>query len=153
MIPKALSMALVAPALAAGALVVPVSPAFSHQTFIAILSGANEVPPGDPATLGTAQVEVEVERGEVCTEVKSNVQNPTAMHIHKGAAGTNGPVVVPLDPATINGARTCMLVATDLAKAIVANPAEFYVNIHTAARPGGATRGQLAPLVPMPAGL
>ena len=39
MIPKALSMALVAPALAAGALVVPVSPPFSHQTFIAILSG------------------------------------------------------------------------------------------------------------------
>ena len=41
-----------------------------------------------------------------------------------------------------------MLVATDLAKEIVANPAGFYVNIHTAAKPGGATRGQLAPVVP-----
>jgi len=153
MIPQALSMALVAPALAAGALAIPASPAFTHENFIAILSGANEVPPGDPAIIGIAQVEVELERGEVCTEVKSNVQNPTDMHIHKGAAGTNGPVVVPLDPRTINGARTCMLVATDLAKAIVANPAGFYVNIHTAAMPAGATRGQLAPVVPMPAGL
>ena len=147
MIPKALSIALVAPALAAGALVISASPAFAHETFIAILSGANEVPPGDPGTIGTATVEVEVETGEVCTEVTSNVEGATDMHLHKGAAGTNGPVVVSLDARTINGPRTCVLVATDLAKAIVANPAGFYVNIHTAARPAGATRGQLAVLV------
>ena len=153
MIPKVLSIAFVAPALAAGALVISASPAFAHDTFIAILSGANEVDAGDPGTTGVATVEVEAETGEVCTQVTSNVEGATAMHIHKGAAGTNGPVVVPLDPTTINGARTCVLVATELAKAIVANPAEFYVNIHTAAKPGGATRGQLAPAVLVGAGL
>ena len=153
MIPKALSMALVAPALAAGGLVISATPAFAHETFVAILSGANEVPPGDPGTTGTAMVEVEAETGQVCTEVTSNVEAPIAMHIHKGAAGTNGPVVVALDHTAINGARTCVLVATDLATAIIANPADFYVNIHTTARPGGATRGQLAPAVLISAGL
>jgi len=153
MIPKALSLALVAPALAAGALVISASPALAHEPLVAILSGANEVDAGDPGTTGLATVEVEAETGEVCTQVTSNVEGATAMHIHKGAAGTNGPVVVPLDSETINGPRTCVLVATDLAKAIVANPAGFYVNIHTAEKPGGATRGQLTSVVVVGAGL
>jgi len=148
MIKKALSTAFVGPALAAGALFISAGPALAHEIFVAALSGANEVPPGDAATIGTAKVEVEAETGEVCTEVTSNVQNATDMHIHRGAAGTNGPVLVLLSPATINGPRTCVTVATDLAREIVANPAGFYVNIHTAARPGGATRGQLAPVAP-----
>jgi hypothetical protein len=31
----------------------------------------------------------------------------------------------------------------DEANSILANPANFYLNIHTAANPGGAARGQL----------
>ncbi|HXR67609.1 MAG TPA: CHRD domain-containing protein, partial [Dermatophilaceae bacterium] len=94
MIPKTLSMAFVAPALAAGALVISAGPAFAHETFVAVLSGANEVPAGDPGTTGVATVEVEDATGEVCTTVTSNAESATAMHIHKGAAGINGPVVV-----------------------------------------------------------
>jgi len=54
----------------------------------------------------------------------------------------NGPVVVNLDPAR-NGDKAC--VKSDLA--VVkdqANPAGFYVNLHTSDCPKGAIRGQLA---------
>lgn len=150
MIPRRVSIAFVAPALAGGALLISAGTAFAHEeSFTATLSGSNEVPAGDAGTTGMATVTVDAESGQVCAKITSNVEGAAAMHIHKGASGANGPVVVPLDPKTINGANTCVSAKADLAKAIVANPAGYYVNIHTAAAPGGATRGQL---VAMPSG-
>lgn len=66
------------------------------------------------------------------------------MHIHKGAAGANGAVVVTLDVTAINGNRLCTTVTPAAAAAVIADPAGYYVNIHTPASPGGALRGQLA---------
>jgi CHRD domain len=66
------------------------------------------------------------------------------MHIHQGARGVNGPIVVPLNIRSINGVTACVPATAILARAISANPAGYYVNIHTPAAPGGAVRGQLA---------
>ena len=66
------------------------------------------------------------------------------MHIHKGAAGAAGPVVVPL--GTPNSALTasgCAPTARALVAAMLAAPASFYLNIHTAEFAAGAIRGQL----------
>jgi hypothetical protein len=75
-------------------------------------------------------------------------------HIHTGASGVNGPILVnttvnPGEVVLANGAGTftrvgvgTTLSATDAA-AIIANPAGFYFNIHTAANPAGVMRGQL----------
>ena len=76
-------------------------------------------------------------------------------HIHQGAAGVNGPVVIDsgLTPGsaiamTSGGAsvtRSGLLVSPTLMGQILANPAGFYFNSHTAANTGGAVRGQLQP--------
>ncbi len=74
-------------------------------------------------------------------------------HIHTGAAGVNGPILVnttvnPGEVVLSNGAgsftRTGIntLSATD-AQAILSNPAGFYFNVHTALNPAGVMRGQL----------
>jgi hypothetical protein len=73
---------------------------------------------------------------------------PTLGHIHEGVAGVNGPVKVPLIatavPANIFAiAGTVTGVDPALAKQIRHHPSGFYLNLHTAEFPGGATRGQL----------
>ena len=61
--------------------------------FSAKLTGSNEVGGGDPNGSGTAAVKV---RGtEVCFDLKWTGFEAIMAHIHKGAAGKNGDVVVP----------------------------------------------------------
>ena len=149
MIPRAVSIAFVAPALACGALLVSAGSAFaSPQTLTASLSGSNESGGGNATLTGTATVTVDPSSGQVCAKVTSNVKGAVAMHIHKGTSGADGPVVVPLDAKTINGGKACVSATAALAKAIAAAPAGYYVNLHTPAKPAGALRGQLAAATP-----
>jgi predicted lipoprotein with Yx(FWY)xxD motif len=66
----------------------------------------------------------------------------TASHIHLGAAGTAGPVVLALCGPCTSGAHGRKLVDAKLAAAL--EKGNVYVNVHTAANPGGEIRGQLA---------
>lgn len=115
--------------------------------FSAALTGANEVPPGDPDGAGTARVRVLGDLNQVCVRLEVRGIGPaTAAHIHRGAAGVNGPPVVNLDPPDNDGDEDdCDRVGDALADEIQANPAGFYVNVHTADFPDGAIRGQLMP--------
>ena len=82
--------------------------------------------------------------GRLCYMINvPGLDQVTMAHIHKGAAGENGAPVVPLTAPTGGSSNGCATLAPDLVKAIVANPGGYYVNVHTAAFPGGATRGQL----------
>ena len=133
-------------------------------TLTARLSGAQEVPPADPDGSGKAVVEIDVEAGQVCFDIKSlsAVGTPNRGHIHEGAAGVNGPIVVPFfelrippadpgAPATDvrndelenGGLQDCVPGDPTVLARIVANPANFYVNVHNARFPGGALRCQL----------
>ena len=73
----------------------------------------------------------------------------TNSHIHTGAAGVAGAVLVPFPPGTVtltNGAgsfTTTTAVGGSDATNIMNNPAGFYYNVHTAANPGGVMRAQL----------
>ena len=141
---RTVSIAFIAPALATGVLFFSAGTALAtSDTFTATLSGSEEVPPGDAKMTGMATVTVDESTKQVCTKVTTNVTGAAAMHIHKGAAGKNGPVTVTLDVKSINGANACVTAKEADAKAIAANPAGFYVNIHTPGAPGGAVRGQL----------
>ncbi len=104
------------------------------------LSGANEVANGDPDGTGSGGVVIDPITGTVSWNfATANVDTPTLAHIHSGAAGVNGPVIFDF-AARLSGSG---LMSVTLANSIVSNPSAFYINIHTAAHPGGAVRGQL----------
>ncbi len=122
-------------------------PAFAATTIMSTkLTGAAEAPgPGAEKGIGSAKLAFDSEKGQVCyTLTASGTDTPTMAHIHKGAVGTAGPVVVPLSAPTNGHAKDCAPVAADLMSAILATPSDYYVNVHTAAFPKGAMRGQLS---------
>ncbi len=111
------------------------------------LIGTNEVPgPGDPDGMGMARITVNIGQGSISYELSvSNIAPATAAHIHVGAAGVAGPVVISLSaPTSGSSSGTIMNVDPDLLKAIIQNPGDYYVNVHNAMYPGGAARGQLS---------
>jgi 5'-nucleotidase len=121
------------------------------SSLAATLTGAAEVPgPGDEDGTGTATVEID---GTTVTWTISvaGIETPAAAHIHTGASGLAGGVVVNLlgDGAfTDNGDGTFSASGTveidgQLASDIAATPGDFYVNVHNAAFAPGAVRGQL----------
>ncbi len=114
----------------------------------ATLTGASEVPgPGDPDGTGTASVNIDVTKREVCYEVTTQkLDRPTGAHIHEGASGKSGPVVVPLTTPTAGDTTTkgCANVDAALIGRMTATPGNFYVNVHTQPHQQGAVRGQLS---------
>ncbi len=124
----------------------------------ATLLGANEVGvAGDLDGTGTALLRVNVGRKSVCGWfTATNLDTVNGVHIHTGAAGATGGVVVNFNyPGTnggfVNGRWYACGKAADgtsplskaLVKGLVQAPAGFYVNIHTTSYPAGAIRGQL----------
>ncbi len=117
----------------------------SGKRFTITLSGEEEVTPGDPDGSGSAVIRINPGSGQLCYTLRVRGIDPaTAAHIHRGPAGTAGPPVVPL--ATPDGAgrsEGCASVEQDVAFDIANRPFDYYVNVHTAAFPAGAVRGQL----------
>jgi hypothetical protein len=141
---------------ALAALVVLGSSAASAQDaqLFAVLNGGNEVGPtglaaaGDLDGAGNATVSL-VAADQLCFAILVNhLDAPALAHIHQGAAGTNGPIVINLVPPVGGGVPSasagCMSgIDPILLESIRRSPAEFYVNVHTGAFPAGAVRGQL----------
>lgn len=129
---------------AAALALAPVAAAAETVVLTANLAGANEVGGGAPDGNGAFRAEVNTESGDFCyTLYGERISAPTMAHVHTGAAGTNGGPIITMD-VTGKGSDMCIAVEPDKLKTIIANPAGFYVNIHTADFPGGAVRGQLA---------
>ena len=102
----------------------------------AVLSRKVEVPKGDPDGRGTA--EVKIKGTSVCWEIKaSKVGKLLAAHIHKGKAGVAGPVVVPF--GKVFKSKGCIAAPAAVAAAIKSNPSAYYVNVHNAKYPNGAS--------------
>jgi hypothetical protein len=114
------------------------------QTYTAGLSGANEVgSAGDPDGAGLAIITINGTQ-VAYTILVSGVDAPTAAHIHRGAAGVNGDIVVNFNPSFVAGSAFGTVNATqEIVNEITANPAGFYVNVHNGPFPNGAVRGQL----------
>jgi hypothetical protein len=65
----------------------------------------------------------------------------TGMHIHRGPAGVNGPIIHDLGPVTIpTPSGTINLSAQDISDLRAGN---LYINVHSTAHPGGCARAQL----------
>lgn len=116
------------------------------RMFVAYLYGGNEVPgPGDADAFGIATVTFFASNKMCYSIILHNADAANAAHIHTGAAGVPGGPVVTLSVSTALPTRVskCILVAPATVTAILANPQNFYVNVHTVNFSGGAARGQL----------
>ena len=99
----------------------------------------------EPNATGT--VVLRFRPGLVCYRITvANVTLPTVgAHIHKGAAGANGGVVVPFTPPGASGTSDgCTTAEQSLIDEILREPSGYYVNVHTKEHTGGAIRAQLA---------
>jgi hypothetical protein len=105
------------------------------------LSGTNEVPPVTTAASGGGTIKIG-DDGSVSGSVSTTGVAGTVAHIHEGAAGTNGPVIVPL---TKEGDTYKVPAGAKLTEAQMASfkAGNLYINVHSAAHPGGEIRGQL----------
>jgi hypothetical protein len=116
------------------------------------LDGASEVPgPGDPDGSGTVTLQLGTVSNEVCVSefTVADIATPTLFHIHQGAAGVAGPVVVDLVPA-LTSVPYCAVVDAALMAELITNPEGYYLNVHNQDFPAGAIRGQLPGQTPPP---
>lgn len=74
------------------------------------------------------------------------IAEATAAHVHTGAAGEAGEPLITLATPEDGSSGDCAEVSADVAQALLANPAGYYVNVHNAEHPAGALRGQLGGL-------
>jgi hypothetical protein len=124
-----------------------------EQNFTAKLRAANETPPILGSNFNaTARITINSARTAVCWDLEyTTTQVVRAAHIHKGAAGVPGPVVFgffnpppkPVGVVVNEGCRPGTPTELPIIRDIANHPGDYYVNIHTVAHPGGATRGQL----------
>jgi len=122
--------------------------------FHATLSGENEVPPADTPAMGTAEGTYDdvANTFSFSWQITDNlVGEPAApgAHIHRGAAGTNGPIIFFISDGEwpLSGSDVWSdLTQEDVNDLFAGN---LYFNFHTTAFPGGEVRGQII-LVPSP---
>lgn len=121
---------------------------------VATMSGALEVPgPGDGDGTGSATITVNRTTGQVCVNATTtNLDGLTGMHIHAGATGVDGAVVVNFAVTSGSAVAKCVTATPTIAGTIIDAPASFYLNAHSTSFPLGAIRGQLAARVGNDAG-
>ena len=129
--------------LALGAAVGFAGPAFADK-MKATLNGASEVPPTTTAGKGAADIDYDPASKKLSWKVTySGLSGPaTAAHFHGPAeADKNAGVKVPIPNATSSPAEGSATLTDEQAADLMAG--KYYVNVHTAANPGGEIRGQV----------
>jgi len=153
------------------AIVAPVPSATAGDNFVAVLSGADEIPARDTQARGVATVKLRDDGAALLFKINvANLENAAAAHIHCGTDVVNGPVGVTLFAGTPGGGLVNGTLAegtvtapdagnacgwTDLAAVLAAlESGNTYVNVHTndgvpptntgpGDFPGGEIRGQV----------
>jgi CHRD domain len=146
----------VALAAAVSALVLTqVAHAQERTTFDVPMSPVDEVPVCEDALQsgaeGNAMIQINEATGEikyrvVATNLPATIAGGPGVHIHVQNPGSEtGPVVQPLMLTGKNNGLVAAGTVTNpaLAAAILADPANYYVNVHTTVCPPGAVRGDL----------
>jgi hypothetical protein len=143
-----------------------------QKNFVGVLSGAEEVPPRETRARGLATFQANADDTALQFQLNvANIENVVAAHIHVGAKGVNGPVVLflfgdaPAGGGRINGvisqgtgtgANLVGPLAGQPLSALLAamRAGNTYVNVHTndgvpptntgpGDFPGGEIRGQI----------
>lgn len=126
------------------ALALAVAGAASAADVKVTLAGDQEVPPVNTQAKGSGTVTIG-DDGSVKGSITYSGVAATAAHIHIGPAGKNGPVIVPMTKSGDSGFAFApgAKLNEDQMKAFKAG--DLYINVHSAANPGGEIRGQLKP--------
>ena len=115
-----------------------------RQDIKVALTGDQEVPPVKTSATGSASFVISADKS-VSGRVATSGVEATAAHIHEGAKGANGPVIVPLTKnadGSWTPAAGAKLTDAQYASYLAGN---LYVNVHSAAYPGGEVRAQIRP--------
>lgn len=124
------------------------------------LTGAKEVPAADPDGTGKAKLHIDAAGGQICFDIKdlTDTGAPNRGHIHKGPIDGTGGIVItffelrPTDaPASdprhdeleAGGIQGCVSADPTLLGDLVANPQDYYLNVHNTRFPAGSLRCQL----------
>lgn len=120
------------------------SPSYAETLQLkASLSGASEVPPNQSTGTGTVTATFDTATKQLSWKGDySGLSGPaTAAHFHGPAeAGKNAGVAIPITPNTSPFSGSATLTDSQASDLLAGR---WYVNIHTAANPGGEVRGQL----------
>ena len=131
----------------AAALVVSATIAHANsRIYVATLYGGNERPVlGDLDSYGVATVTLNSATSLCYSILLHNTVANTAAHIHLGPPHIAGGVVLnlPINAGVPLRVANCVAAPAALVTAIRANSQNYYINVHNAAFPGGAARGQL----------
>jgi CHRD domain len=106
------------------------------------LTGANEVPAVMTDATGKANINIKSDRS-VTASVTVTGMTATASHIHEGAAGSNGPVIVPFVKTGDNTFAAAEGAKLTEAQYESYKQGKLYVNVHSAKNPGGEIRAQI----------
>lgn len=109
-----------------------------------MLSGANEVPPVTTTAKGSGHISVAAD-GSVSGSVTTTGVKGTMAHIHRGAVGKNGPILIPLTAGADGEWKVPAGAKLDAEGMKAYQAGELYVNVHSDANKGGEVRAQLTP--------
>jgi hypothetical protein len=125
------------------------------ESFVAVMTGNEEVPPVASTGNGLATFDIEDGNSQIDYEIAvDNVFNVLFAHIHVGDPGVNGPIIFNLATAPFEK-TSGTLTPADLAPAPAMGISNFadalaairdgrtYANVHTTQHPGGEVRGQI----------
>ncbi len=128
------------------ALALAALPAAAETNFKFLLTGANEVPSVKTDHWGKCVGVLAEDESTFTLSCIHDLDGATAAHIHMGFADENGPVLLDLgDPASPLQA----VWHPDAEQVVWLRAGGLYVNVHTAAKPGGMIRGQILPEEPV----
>lgn len=129
-------------------------------TYTSVLTGVNEIPAVVTTGTGTGTATLNTSTRALSGSVQLTNLTATDAHIHQGAIGTNGSVIVTLtDQGNGKWAVPASTVLTE-AQAAAFTTNGLYFNVHTLANRNGEIRGQIpsvaitppvtAPVTPLP---
>ena len=166
-----LTAALAVPFLLPAQSTTPIQPGQQTLVFPVNLSPSNETPPVTTNASGTGSISIVVNRvadgpdADLDADIDSAIvdfrvnfnlgqaETLTGMHIHRGAAGVSGPIVIDSGLSSTPGqsgsgvlfrqVRLTSAAQLAIVQEIINNPGRFYLNVHTSTSPSGIMRGQL----------
>jgi CHRD domain len=108
------------------------------------LTGDQEVPPVTTSATGTGTIAIKADKSVSGSITTVGIQG-TMAHIHLAPSGTNGPPIITLvkTSETVWSVPEGAMLTDDQFKSF--KDGNLYVNVHSAAHPGGEIRAQLKP--------